>query len=366
MIKTGLVLTWLFLTITGGTRQFFFSLPTIGRQVSEERIPQKQFAGYAANDFPGYDTLPPASSQELAKKDDSFSRLMAGVVNDTAILYNTYVDIVPKKDTVKKEIAAKPREKPASHPENATNKKIIQDSLLKKTMVSKKTEKEELPAKKPVQEAYIVMLSERKTKTSLRLIYLDITKNGKKDTVTMTIPFETAFLPPAHPKDSIKKATDSTARLKDTAGNLAGAEPQVSIPKTVKNNNPAGDGQEVLRQVVRDSLSADSNSARKTTLSNSNCKTQATDYDVDKLRIKMMAIDNDDDRVQTARKYFKIKCFNTIQIRALSEVFPTDEGRYKFFDAAYPFAYDYTNFPQLVNLLTGSYYINRFNAMIRQ
>ena len=80
----------------------------------------------------------------------------------------------------------------------------------------------------------------------------------------------------------------------------------------------------------------------------------------------MLAVDSDDDKLVVARKLFRIKCFTTKQVKALSEVFPTDEGRYKLFDTAYPFVSDYGNFPQLAGLLTGQYYINRFKAMLRQ
>ena len=80
----------------------------------------------------------------------------------------------------------------------------------------------------------------------------------------------------------------------------------------------------------------------------------------------MMAAENEDDKIFTARKFFRMKCFSTNQIKALSEVFPTDEGRYKLFDTAYPFVSDYGNYPQLSTLLTSQYYINRFSAMIKQ
>ena len=69
--------------------------------------------------------------------------------------------------------------------------------------------------------------------------------------------------------------------------------------------------------------------------------------------------------IAVARKTFKSTCFSTEQIKNLSVLFLKDDGRYKFFDAAYPFVYDTQNFSSLQQLLTDPYFIDRFKAMIR-
>lgn len=98
---------------------------------------------------------------------------------------------------------------------------------------------------------------------------------------------------------------------------------------------------------------------------NSDCKAQADDNDFLKLRKKMAAENNDDDMVAVAKKTFRSMCFSTEQIKNLSVLFLEDQGRYKFFDAAYPFVYDTQNFSTLQDQLSDSYFINRFKAMIR-
>ncbi len=98
---------------------------------------------------------------------------------------------------------------------------------------------------------------------------------------------------------------------------------------------------------------------------NSDCKETATDDDFMKLRKKMAAADNDDDMVAVAKKVFRSKCFTTEQIRNLSVLFLKDDGKYKFFDAAYPRVHDSEHFSELQAQLTQEYYINRFKAMIR-
>jgi len=101
------------------------------------------------------------------------------------------------------------------------------------------------------------------------------------------------------------------------------------------------------------------------TLPVNDCKDMATNDDFLKLRKNMAAETDDDDMIAVARKLFKIKCFSTEQIKNLSFLFLKDEGKYKFFDAAYKFVSDLQHFSGLSNQLSDEYYINRFKAMIK-
>ena len=95
---------------------------------------------------------------------------------------------------------------------------------------------------------------------------------------------------------------------------------------------------------------------------NSDCHNFATDYDIDRLRVKMLEATKDEDRIVIARKVFKTKCFYTNQLRALSEVFTTDAAKYRFFEAAWPYAGD-EHFHELSVLLTDPLYIGKFRTM---
>lgn len=97
---------------------------------------------------------------------------------------------------------------------------------------------------------------------------------------------------------------------------------------------------------------------------NSDCKAFATNEDFLKLRKKMAAENDMDNMLKTARKYFRSKCFSTEQIKDLSYLFLTNEGKYKFFDAAYPFTSDSDQYEMLESQLTDAYYLNRFKALI--
>ena len=79
----------------------------------------------------------------------------------------------------------------------------------------------------------------------------------------------------------------------------------------------------------------------------------------------MAAETSDENMITEARKYFKTKCFSAQQVRNLSLLFLNDEGKYRFFDMAYPYVTDPANFSALETELKDPYYINRFRAMLR-
>jgi hypothetical protein len=79
----------------------------------------------------------------------------------------------------------------------------------------------------------------------------------------------------------------------------------------------------------------------------------------------MAEADNADEMISRAKKIFKTKCFTTEQVKNLSVLFLKDEGKYNFFDTAYPFASDSQNYVSLQSQLTDTYYIDRFKVMIR-
>jgi hypothetical protein len=186
----------------------------------------------------------------------------------------------------------------------------------------------------------VTMLTEHRSSRSLRQVYTDHDSNGKADTVVVIIPLDTPAQT-GHP--AVTSFIPRTAHLTDS-GHLTAPQGHDRNPDT-----PALSG---------------ARTSTKSTLPfvNSDCHNFATDYDVDKLRVKMLESAKDDDRILAARKVFKTKCFSTRQIRALSEVFTTDAAKFKFLEAAYPFVSD-DHFAELSNLLADPVYSGRFRAM---
>jgi hypothetical protein len=103
----------------------------------------------------------------------------------------------------------------------------------------------------------------------------------------------------------------------------------------------------------------------KLVMINSDCAKLATDNDVDKMRVKMLAENDLQKKLAVANKSFKTMCLYARQIKALSELFPGDESKYKFLEMAYPFAADTANFKQLYELLTDEVYVTKFKKLVR-
>lgn len=97
----------------------------------------------------------------------------------------------------------------------------------------------------------------------------------------------------------------------------------------------------------------------------STCKNNATEKDFLKLRKKMAEETSSADMVVQAQKGFKSTCFTTEQIKNLSVLFLTDDGRYQFLKAAYGATIDKENFSSLSSIFIDQSYVNKFNEIIQ-
>lgn len=307
-------------------------------QTGEEKTPEAPLGGGEEARAPGI------------KKDDAFSRLMAGVVQDTSVLYNTYaleqvlvdsavavkapsmdtsarVSVAAVSDSVNRGLTSEPvpikavdsfatpvdssAANPAgvlvSHPPETT----VLATAVPDTAMSVDTQALANPLYRP----RVVKLSERKLANSVRLTYAEYSPGKKADTVILFLPVDTT---------AIAKGGQESTGMADTARVRV---PQSSLPFV-----------------------------------NSDCHTYATDYDVDKLRVRLLEGTKEDDRILAARKVFKTRCFTTRQIRALGEVFTTDAAKFRFFEAAYPFCSD-DKFRELSSLLADPVYSSKFRVM---
>jgi len=299
------------------------------------------------------------------KKTDHFSALMAGLVDDTAVLYTSVVRKEPLAESSKTSLpdsqaiqseVEKPKDTVATI---ATSTPAIQ--LEKTDLPVEKTDTLAIAAKK--QDAFkpsVILLNQEKRHQGTQWIYLDRTSLSEVDTINVFISIEEAIIQPALPVlDTIdRKNIESTnKKIISNESVLPPTPPLLDSVKPLASEN-------IGNSPVIKSTDAGSGD-KKVVLINSDCIAFATDYDVDKLRIRMLGEKDADGQVIQARKVFKAKCFSTKQIKALTELFRTDEGRYKLFDAAYPFVSDTENFKDLAGLLSEDYYINRFKAMLR-
>jgi hypothetical protein len=181
------------------------------------------------------------------------------------------------------------------------------------------------------------------TTEGIGLMFIDEYSDGKKDTIHILIPDAKPVI------NEIKETPKQEKKFLEIASVTADTMPGVKDP------------------VVKEEVVAESKTVNPVSKPQpkSNCKEVATETDFLKLRRNMAAETDDDDMVDEARKYFKNKCFTTLQLRNLGALFLDDLGKYKFFDLAYLFVSDKENFSSLQSELKNEYYINRFKAMLK-
>lgn len=348
-----------------------------------------------------------AVSADTNKKDD-FSNTLSNVVKDPSIAKK---DEEVKVDTVAA-IVTEVKQPAVTQPE-------VKQQEIKQPVTTVAEVKQDAPVIKPV--TTITKLLNSNSAAGTDIIYVDMVE-GKSDTVRVFIPAEKESIqktkevpePKVEPKIETKeepKVTEVKAEPKaevvpeikkeeakpEPKPEIKAAEPKVdtiAIVKTeVKKEEPADKTPKFIditlpnpnaktdtavakqeppvpvlekkAEVVAPAPEKPKEGTVKPVMLNSDCKAIAGEDDFLKLRKKMAAENNDDDMVAIAKKAFKAKCYTTEQVKNLSVLFLKDEGKYKFFDAAYPFVTDTYNFASLETQLTDSYFITRFKVMLR-
>jgi hypothetical protein len=219
----------------------------------------------------------------------------------------------------------------------------------------------ETPAQKETAMSDVKKVSEVKAAEGVYLTYSE--KNGKNiDTIQVIIPSS-----PSNNKNVVNASntgsvTDPTTDKEVSPVSSGATKPAKADPKFLDVN---------LAGIKKDSLGKDEksedNSARQenVTLGNSNCKNIATDDDFTKLKRKMATLTSDEKMISEARKVYRSKCFTTSQIKGLSTLFLSDEGRFKFFDASYLSVSDATSYATLQSEFIDPAYLQRFKAMLQ-
>lgn len=291
-------------------------------------------------------------TQVTEKKGDDFTSVLSNVVNDPSIRQPAAAE-EPKKTT----------STDAETPVNSGT--VAQKEAVKKNI-----------------ESIVVKLAKNEVEGGTEFTYLD--KSGDQaDTVRIflsaDVPVKTA---PEKPIDVNATVTEQPVITK-TAEPINKPVEAVTPQQKTENGkfidmelpNPNSTGKPVTTDTVIITTKKIQDSSgivkqaepvkKPPVIANTDCRNFATQDDFLKLRKKMAAENGDDDMVAAARKVFKTKCFTTEQVKNLAVLFLKDEGRYKFFDAAYPFVSDSYNFPELEHQLSDEYFITRFKAMVR-
>ncbi len=191
---------------------------------------------------------------------------------------------------------------------------------------------------------------ENSTTAGLGITYSDVYSNGIVETITIFIP---------EPK--LIKNTDAVADK--PADNSLFLEKKEVVEKKVapviKEKNE--ETKPVDKEPAVQNTSADKPVAKNT---NKNCKETADEQDFIKLRKKMIGEDTDEDMLSVAAKAFKLKCYTSEQVKNLSVIFLTDEGKYKIFDAAFPYVWDQEKYATIDSGIKDEYFLRRFKSIL--
>jgi hypothetical protein len=271
----------------------------------------------------------------------------------------------------------KEEEKPVQKAEIKEDKRVQQPDVLSKPV--EKTEESATVVSKPAeiptaektvtQESYtpsrVQKRSESSTTEGFGLVFTDEYSNGITDTIKVVIP---------NPKPVAKLDEKPQVKEQEKPVQELTEKPVIKPDEKLvqKEVRPVGK-QEVKpaeeKKFLEFSPVTDSAKMASATnpvgTANKNCVAIATDADFLKLRRRMAASEGDDVMISEARKAFRSKCYSTMQIKNLGVLFLNQEGRYRFFDTAYPFVTDAENYGSLQSELKDEYYIGRFKAMIR-
>ncbi len=308
------------------------------------------------------------------KREDGFSKLMAAVVDDSTVMYNTYTGNGFKQDSsiarsigkivdsTQLAVNSKPPDiNPPSPAKAISDNKGVpppiattilsgpkevrgsqsgqKETILPAAAIDKKAGIDSMVASNNKQTSVnrqpltvspgIKKLREVSLKISRKIVYQDIGKDGQIDTITLFVFFET--------NDSLAK--------KSNAG------PAVAGVKEVKlSDSSAGNKAQLKNKTV--SKTGDQL-----------CTQMATEEDVAFLRDAILKANILNDKIAIASEAFSMKCFSVSQVRLLASLFVSDKDKYRLMDAAHQHISDRDHFRELVDMLTDKNFQRKFLVM---
>jgi hypothetical protein len=173
----------------------------------------------------------------------------------------------------------------------------------------------------------VIKLREITLKISRKMVFEDIGKDGKSDTITLFVFFENA---------------DSTAKKQNVIPAVAGI-PNGKPADSIKKSQP-------LNQTIPKS-------------GGTVCVQAATDEDVSFLRSAILKANTEEEKIKAASDVFAIKCFSVSQIRLLASLLVSDKAKYRLMDAAHLHITNPDHFRELVDMLTDKNFQRKFLVM---
>ena len=281
-------------------------------------------------------------------KGDEFAQILAAVVNDSSIA---------EASVVKPAVAAKKVDvnKTQENRDTTTEAKTMQATPPPGQIV-------------PLVKTEIRKLTESSNTGGLYITYLD-KENSKGDTISIFIPIkvDSAFL------KNITAPVKKDTLTKPVIANIDSRFINMDLPNPNSKTDSAALKADFIITEKKSVVKNDAGQMPETIVTptntgtgmiNSDCKKNASQNDFLKLRKQMAAQSSEKNMLIAAYKQFISTCFTTEQVKNLGVLFITEEERYKFFVAAFPFVSDTHNFGAMEDQLTDDYYKTRFKAML--
>lgn len=255
-----------------------------------------------------------------------------------------------KKDTIAAQVVTKNAADALANEPIAKNEKQKDQEVKFNTADAESIENNDLTV-----DGNVKKVSESKVEDGVHLAYIE----GKKgDTINVIIPSDKSVLNTQDnnsPSKTDVSTSDDASSIKPVASESATTTKDslkflnVNMDKSKKDVKQGSVGQENNVSVI----------------TNSKCKDIATDDDYARLRRKMAQETTDDKMINAARKIYRNKCFTTRQIKSLSTLFLSDEGRYNFFNASYNSVSDVAEYSILQSEFIDPAFIDRFKAILK-
>lgn len=264
-----------------------------------------------------------------------------------------------KRDTaavlVKTEVPAdKLTNQPVVKSEKPTGSQVEPGNIVAESTENKNIPADAQTAAKP---ADIEKVSEIKEADGVHMTYAEV--NGeKKDTINVIVPLDEALSKIENNSSSSETDTYNSSMASSTKPNESGIGRAAKKDSLKFLDIKTGSEKDINQgNVVKEN--------NITSITNSNCKNIATDEDYARLRRKMAMETTDEKMIKEAKKVYRNKCFTTSQIKKLSTLFLSDEGRYNFFNASYNSVADVSQYSMLESEFIDPAFISRFKTLLQ-
>ncbi|HET7001890.1 MAG TPA: DUF4476 domain-containing protein [Puia sp.] len=199
---------------------------------------------------------------------------------------------------------------------------------------------------------HVKKLREVSLKISRKMVFLDIGKDGRADTITLFVYFE---------------STDTASKKRPVGEPVALKKPLPPDPtgaKKIPLTNKGSDTADLSKKAGN--RNTDTSLVKKNVAKSADvmaCSQAATESDTEALRSAILKANSEQEKIAVAAGAFAVKCFSVSQVRFLAALLVSDKARFALMDAAHMHILDRDHFSELVDMLTDKNFQRKFLVM---